>query len=150
MNNVSFNIKEGQSFGLVGESGSGKSTIAKMIVNLFKPSSGDIYFDNVGGDILDTALGQIAQGARSVNIILSLIIAIVLAIGGRVLFSLPLFFLALSALKIKGLTAFQMFQLWRLIQFLKKLSVLLRKKIQLIQRKQICYAPVIKNRYFYR
>ena len=44
---VSFNIKEGQSFGLVGESGSGKSTIAKMIVNLFRPSSGDIYFDNV-------------------------------------------------------------------------------------------------------
>ena len=50
---------------------------------------------------------------------MSLIIAIVLAIGGRVLFSLPLFFLALSALKIKGLTAFQMFQLWRLIQFLR-------------------------------
>ena len=36
-------IKEGESFGLVGESGSGKSTIAKMIVNLFKPSSGDIF-----------------------------------------------------------------------------------------------------------
>ena len=47
VNDVSFNIKEGQSFGLVGESGSGKSTIAKMIVNLFKPTSGDIYFDNV-------------------------------------------------------------------------------------------------------
>jgi len=44
---VSFNIKEGQSFGLVGESGSGKSTIAKMIVNLFRPSSGDIYFNDV-------------------------------------------------------------------------------------------------------
>jgi len=47
VNDVSFNIKEGESFGLVGESGSGKSTIAKMIVNLFRPSSGDIYFDNV-------------------------------------------------------------------------------------------------------
>ncbi|WP_440652178.1 dipeptide ABC transporter ATP-binding protein [Candidatus Pelagibacter sp. HIMB1542] len=45
VNNVSFEIKEGESFGLVGESGSGKSTIAKMIVNLFKPSSGDIFFD---------------------------------------------------------------------------------------------------------
>ena len=44
---VSFNIREGESFGLVGESGSGKSTIAKMIVNLFKPTSGDIFFDNV-------------------------------------------------------------------------------------------------------
>jgi len=47
VDDVSFNIKEGESFGLVGESGSGKSTIAKMIVNLFKPSSGDIFFDNV-------------------------------------------------------------------------------------------------------
>jgi len=47
VNDVSFSIKEGQSFGLVGESGSGKSTIAKMIVNLFKPSSGDIYFNDV-------------------------------------------------------------------------------------------------------
>jgi len=47
VDDVSFKIKEGESFGLVGESGSGKSTIAKMIVNLYKPSSGDIYFDNV-------------------------------------------------------------------------------------------------------
>jgi len=47
VNDVSFDIKEGESFGLVGESGSGKSTIAKMIVNLFKPSSGDIFFDSV-------------------------------------------------------------------------------------------------------
>ena len=47
VNDVSFNIKEGESFGLVGESGSGKSTIAKMIVNLFKPSAGEIFFDNV-------------------------------------------------------------------------------------------------------
>jgi len=47
VDDVSFNIREGESFGLVGESGSGKSTIAKMIVNLFKPSSGEIFFDNV-------------------------------------------------------------------------------------------------------
>ena len=47
VDNVSFNVEEGKSFGLVGESGSGKTTIAKMIVNLFKPTSGDIYFDEV-------------------------------------------------------------------------------------------------------
>ena len=47
VNDVSFSIKEGESFGLVGESGSGKSTIAKMIVNLFNPSAGDIFFDNI-------------------------------------------------------------------------------------------------------
>ncbi len=47
VDNVSFNIQEGKSFGLVGESGSGKTTIAKMIVNLFKPTSGNIYFDDI-------------------------------------------------------------------------------------------------------
>ena len=62
---------------------------------------------------------KIAGGIRSLIIILSLIIAIVLAIGGRILFSLPLFFLALIALKIKGLTAFQIWQIWRLLQYLR-------------------------------
>ena len=47
VNDVSLNIREGESFGLVGESGSGKSTIAKMIVNLLRPSAGDIFFDNI-------------------------------------------------------------------------------------------------------
>jgi len=62
---------------------------------------------------------KIAKGARSLIVILSLLIAIILAVGGRILFSLPLFFLALSALKIKGLTAFQIFQLWKLLQYLR-------------------------------
>ncbi len=62
---------------------------------------------------------KIAKGVRSLIIILSLLIAIILAIGGRILFSLPLFFLALSALKIKGLTAFQIWQIWRLLNYLR-------------------------------
>jgi len=62
---------------------------------------------------------KIARGVRTLIVILSLLIAIILAIGGRILFSLPLFFLALSALKIKGLTAFQIWQLWRIINFLR-------------------------------
>ena len=62
---------------------------------------------------------KIAKGVRTLIIILSLLIAIILAIGGRILFSLPLFFLALSALKIKGLTAFQIWQLWRILNFLR-------------------------------
>ena len=62
---------------------------------------------------------KIAKGLRTLIVILSLLIAIILAIGGRVLFSLPLFFLALSALKIKGLTAFQIWQLWRILNFLR-------------------------------
>ena len=42
-----------------------------------------------------------------------------IAIGGKILFSLPLFFLALSALKIKGLTAIQIWQIWRLLNYLR-------------------------------
>ena len=62
---------------------------------------------------------KIAKGVRNLLIVASLLIAIVLAIGGRILFSLPLFFLALSALKIKGLTAFQIWQIWRLLNYLR-------------------------------
>ena len=44
---VSFNIKQGETFGLVGESGSGKSTIARMVAGLQQPDSGSIIFDGV-------------------------------------------------------------------------------------------------------
>ena len=47
LENVSFNIFEGESFGLVGESGSGKSTIAKIISGLINPTKGEIYFENL-------------------------------------------------------------------------------------------------------
>ena len=62
---------------------------------------------------------KIARSLRNLLIILSLLVAIVLAVGGRILFSLPLFFLAISALKIKGLTAFQIWQIWRLLNYLR-------------------------------
>ena len=62
---------------------------------------------------------KLAKGLRNILIVLSLLIAIILAVGGRILFSLPLFFLALSALKIKGLTAFQIWQIWRLLNYLR-------------------------------
>ena len=62
---------------------------------------------------------KITKGVRSIILILSVILAIVFLIGGRLLFSLPLLLLALSILKIKGLTAIQIFQLWRLINYLR-------------------------------
>ena len=68
---------------------------------------------------VNTKSKKIAKGVRNLIIILSLLVAIVLAVGGRILFSLPLFFLAISALKIKGLTAFQIWQIWRLLNYLR-------------------------------
>lgn len=46
-NNVSFEIHEGETFGLVGESGSGKSTIARVIAGLYPPNSGSVTFEGI-------------------------------------------------------------------------------------------------------
>ena len=62
---------------------------------------------------------KIAKGARTLIFILSVILAVLFVIAGRFLFSLPLLLLAMSVLKIKGLTAIQIFQLWRLLQYLR-------------------------------
>jgi len=43
---VSFSIARGQTLGLVGESGSGKTTIGRTIVRLYKPTEGQIIFEN--------------------------------------------------------------------------------------------------------
>jgi len=44
IDDVSFDVQEGEIFGLVGESGSGKSTVAKAIVQLYRPTSGSVFF----------------------------------------------------------------------------------------------------------
>ena len=45
VNDVSFDIKEGETFSLVGESGCGKSTTARLINRLIKPDTGEIVFE---------------------------------------------------------------------------------------------------------
>ncbi len=66
-----------------------------------------------------TSSKKIATTIKKLAVYLSVFLAALLAIGGKYIFSLPFLFVILSGLKIKGLSALQMFQLWRLIQFLK-------------------------------
>jgi oligopeptide transport system ATP-binding protein len=42
---ISFAIKPGETLGLVGESGCGKTTVGRSLLHLYKPTSGEIYFD---------------------------------------------------------------------------------------------------------
>ncbi|MDC0074358.1 ATP-binding cassette domain-containing protein [Alphaproteobacteria bacterium] len=47
VDNISFKITKGKSFGVVGESGSGKSTLARCIMGLEKPSSGSVKINGI-------------------------------------------------------------------------------------------------------
>ena len=45
VDDVSFSVREGETFGLAGVSGSGKSVIGRMILNLVAPTSGEVLFE---------------------------------------------------------------------------------------------------------
>lgn len=47
VDDVSFSVKKGSTLGLVGESGCGKSTIGRILVGLFRPDEGSVFFRNI-------------------------------------------------------------------------------------------------------
>ncbi|QQM32455.1 ATP-binding cassette domain-containing protein [Martelella lutilitoris] len=53
VNDVSFDIRKGETFGLVGESGSGKSTVARLILRAYTLTGGQILFREQDGKVID-------------------------------------------------------------------------------------------------
>jgi oligopeptide transport system ATP-binding protein len=54
VDDVTFTIKKGEALGLVGESGCGKTTTGRCILQLYKPTAGEVYFDGVDVTSLNT------------------------------------------------------------------------------------------------
>ena len=69
--------------------------------------------------IASASAKKISKTVRFVIFIISILLALLFAFGGRILFSLPLILLSLGVIKLKGLTLFQLIGLYRLIQTLR-------------------------------
>jgi peptide/nickel transport system ATP-binding protein len=67
VDDVSFTVERGETFGLVGESGSGKTTTGRCILRLIEPSSGDVIFD--GKDVLKLSRGELRRARRDMQIV---------------------------------------------------------------------------------
>jgi peptide/nickel transport system ATP-binding protein len=64
---VSFEIDEGETFGLVGESGSGKTTTGRCLLRLVEPTSGSVRFR--GEDVLAFSPGRLRAARRDMQIV---------------------------------------------------------------------------------
>jgi ABC-type oligopeptide transport system ATPase subunit len=67
VDDVSFRIEEGETFGLVGESGSGKTTTGRCLLRLIEPSSGAVRFR--GENVLDFSKRRLREARRDMQIV---------------------------------------------------------------------------------
>ncbi|GAA5090923.1 ABC transporter ATP-binding protein [Chryseobacterium ginsengisoli] len=69
LNSISFNVKNGETIAFVGPSGSGKSTLVKLLVGLYRPQEGSIFYNNIDGkefdfDELRNQIGFVTQDTQ--------------------------------------------------------------------------------------
>ena len=67
VDDVSFSIDEGETFGLVGESGSGKTTAGRCLLRLIEPSSGEVRFR--GENVLDFSTRRLRAARREMQMV---------------------------------------------------------------------------------
>jgi len=67
VDDVSFAIEKGETFGLVGESGCGKTTTGRAVLRLIEPDSGEVKFEGV--DVLQLGSGSVRRLRRDMQII---------------------------------------------------------------------------------
>jgi peptide/nickel transport system ATP-binding protein/oligopeptide transport system ATP-binding protein len=67
VDDVSFTIERGETFGLVGESGSGKTTTGRCILRLIEPTSGEVRFD--GRNVLALSRTEMRAARRQMQIV---------------------------------------------------------------------------------
>ena len=66
VDDVTFGIEEGETFGLVGESGSGKTTLGRCLLRLIEPSSGEVLFR--GENLLEFPASRMRRARRDMQI----------------------------------------------------------------------------------
>ena len=57
LDNISFNVKKGESFGIVGRNGSGKTTLLRILSNIYQPDSGSVETNGIVVPVLALGLG---------------------------------------------------------------------------------------------